>query len=148
MVALQQRHLSVTAAYDTIYGGVNLGADPLAQDATLKFPGGGVGFWNCLRLYPVAGVGAVVMGNATSLDHGAIATRQSTRRPGRPRSRCFATMSQSARPIPCGRSSPKASSKYPVGRARVSKRARVCPGPVMRRTVVPARAWPTVRICP
>jgi CubicO group peptidase (beta-lactamase class C family) len=34
--------------------------------------GGGAGFWNCLRVYPEAGVGAVIMGNATSYDHGAI----------------------------------------------------------------------------
>lgn len=34
--------------------------------------GGGVGFWNCLRLFPNAGLGAVVMGNATTYDHEAI----------------------------------------------------------------------------
>jgi CubicO group peptidase (beta-lactamase class C family) len=34
--------------------------------------GGGAGFWNCLRIYPQAGVGAVVMGNATAYDHNAI----------------------------------------------------------------------------
>jgi CubicO group peptidase (beta-lactamase class C family) len=34
--------------------------------------GGGAGFWNCLRVYPGAGAGAVVMGNATSYDHDAI----------------------------------------------------------------------------
>jgi len=34
--------------------------------------GGGVGFWTCMRIYPEAGFGAVVMGNATSYDHGAI----------------------------------------------------------------------------
>jgi len=36
--------------------------------------GGGAGFWNCMRVYPGAGVGAIVMGNATSYDHGAIVT--------------------------------------------------------------------------
>lgn len=34
--------------------------------------GGGAGFWTCLRVYPDAGLGAVVMGNATSYDHNAI----------------------------------------------------------------------------
>ena len=34
--------------------------------------GGGAGFWTCMRIYPEAGFGAVVMGNATSYDHGAI----------------------------------------------------------------------------
>jgi len=34
--------------------------------------GGGAGFWNCLRVYPNAGVGAIVMGNATSYDHDAL----------------------------------------------------------------------------
>ena len=34
--------------------------------------GGGAGFWNCLRVYPEAGVGAIVMGNATSYDHNSI----------------------------------------------------------------------------
>ena len=34
--------------------------------------GGGAGFWNCLRVHPEAGVGAIVMGNATSYDHNAI----------------------------------------------------------------------------
>ena len=34
--------------------------------------GGGAGFWTCLRVYPEAGLGAVVMGNATSYGHNAI----------------------------------------------------------------------------
>jgi CubicO group peptidase (beta-lactamase class C family) len=34
--------------------------------------GGGAGFWNCLRVYPEARLGAIVMGNATSYDHNAI----------------------------------------------------------------------------
>jgi CubicO group peptidase (beta-lactamase class C family) len=36
--------------------------------------GGGAGFWTCMRLYPDHDVGVVVMGNATSYDHDAIAT--------------------------------------------------------------------------
>jgi CubicO group peptidase (beta-lactamase class C family) len=35
--------------------------------------GGGAGFWNCLRIHPDRGIGVVVMGNATSYDHDAIA---------------------------------------------------------------------------
>jgi len=35
--------------------------------------GGGAGFWNCMRIYPSRGVGVIVMGNATSYDHDAIA---------------------------------------------------------------------------
>lgn len=31
--------------------------------------GGGGGFWNCMRVYPAASLGFVVMGNATSYDH-------------------------------------------------------------------------------
>ena len=31
--------------------------------------GGGGGFWNCMRVYPDASLGVVVMGNATSYDH-------------------------------------------------------------------------------
>ena len=34
--------------------------------------GGGAGFWTCMRAYPEAGRGAVVMGNATSYDHSVI----------------------------------------------------------------------------
>ena len=34
--------------------------------------GGGAGFWNCMRIYPARGLGCVVMGNATSYDHGSI----------------------------------------------------------------------------
>ncbi len=35
--------------------------------------GGGAGFWTCMRLYPDRKVGVVIMGNATSYDHDAIA---------------------------------------------------------------------------
>jgi len=35
--------------------------------------GGGMGFWNCLRVHPERGLGVVVMGNATSYDHDAVA---------------------------------------------------------------------------
>ncbi len=37
--------------------------------------GGGAGFWNCMRIYPDLGFGVVIMGNATSYDHNAIAER-------------------------------------------------------------------------
>jgi CubicO group peptidase (beta-lactamase class C family) len=40
----------------------------------LEHLGGGVGFWTCLRVYPEQGLGAVVMGNATTYDHNAIVT--------------------------------------------------------------------------
>lgn len=35
--------------------------------------GGGAGFWTCMRIYPDDGFGVVIMGNATSYDHHAIA---------------------------------------------------------------------------
>jgi CubicO group peptidase (beta-lactamase class C family) len=35
--------------------------------------GGGAGFWTDMRLFPTLGLGLVVMGNATSYDHAAIA---------------------------------------------------------------------------
>jgi CubicO group peptidase (beta-lactamase class C family) len=35
--------------------------------------GGGGGFFNVMRLYPERGLGIVIMGNATSYDHEAIA---------------------------------------------------------------------------
>jgi CubicO group peptidase (beta-lactamase class C family) len=34
--------------------------------------GGGAGYWTCMRIYPEVGVGAVVMGNATTFNHHAI----------------------------------------------------------------------------
>lgn len=37
--------------------------------------GGGAGFWNCMRLYPKRGIGAVAMGNATKYDHEAVITK-------------------------------------------------------------------------
>jgi CubicO group peptidase (beta-lactamase class C family) len=44
-----------------------------AQPAFVEHLGGGAGFFNVIRLYPSAGVGVVVMGNATRYDIDAIA---------------------------------------------------------------------------
>jgi CubicO group peptidase (beta-lactamase class C family) len=41
-------------------------------DDYVEHLGGGAGFWTCLRVYPEAGRGVVVMGNATTYDHEAI----------------------------------------------------------------------------
>lgn len=45
---------------------------PSQSDNFVEHLGGGVGFWNCLRIYPARGLAAVVMGNATTYDHDAI----------------------------------------------------------------------------
>jgi CubicO group peptidase (beta-lactamase class C family) len=46
---------------------------PAGRDPTfVEHLGGGSGFWNVIRLYPDAGLGVVVMGNATRYDHEAI----------------------------------------------------------------------------
>jgi CubicO group peptidase (beta-lactamase class C family) len=42
------------------------------QTEFVEHLGGGAGFWTCMRIHPDRGVGAVVMGNATSYDHSAI----------------------------------------------------------------------------
>jgi CubicO group peptidase (beta-lactamase class C family) len=44
-----------------------------AQRQFVEHLGGGAGFFNCMRLYPDAALGVVMMGNATSYDHDSIA---------------------------------------------------------------------------
>ncbi len=43
-VALQQRPVRLHAAYTRLYGSLTLGGEPLERDATISFPGDGVGF--------------------------------------------------------------------------------------------------------
>ena len=42
--ALQQSPVRLSATYSTVYGSLTLGDEPTGQDATIAFPGGGVGF--------------------------------------------------------------------------------------------------------
>ena len=54
--------------------GVNLGwfrpREASKQGLTVvEHLGGGVGFWNVMRLYPEESLGVVMMGNSTSYDH-------------------------------------------------------------------------------
>ena len=45
-------------------------ADRGASPPYLEHLGGGAGFWSAMRVYPEERLGMVVMGNATSDDHG------------------------------------------------------------------------------
>lgn len=44
-----------------------------AEGGCVEHLGGGAGFWSCMRLWPGRQLGIVMMGNATSYDHDAIA---------------------------------------------------------------------------
>lgn len=44
VLPMQQKSLRLFASYIQVYGGVTHGGEPLAENATIEFPGGGIGF--------------------------------------------------------------------------------------------------------
>jgi CubicO group peptidase (beta-lactamase class C family) len=72
--AMSMRELSARGRrLDVGLGWFRRGRSRSAAEPHVEHLGGGVGFWNVMRLFPRLRAGVVVMGNATSFDHEEIA---------------------------------------------------------------------------
>lgn len=73
--AMEMRQITMTGRrYDLGLGWFRPVGDRGADPGFVQHLGGGAGFFNCMRIYPTEGVGAIVIGNATKYDVDSVAS--------------------------------------------------------------------------
>ena len=73
--AMEMRRITMTGRrYDLGLGWFRPVGDRGADPGFVQHLGGGAGFFNCMRIYPTEGVGALVIGNATKYDVDSVAS--------------------------------------------------------------------------